>query len=325
MTPKRREGAAERMRRVLAEILWIAERDGPTAADAAARFGVTEAELHADLELASMIGADSDDYQEMPVEMFVEGERVFVHLHAFDRPLRLTPAEALSLVVAGSALSGSTGSASIDTALARARAKVAAALGIAVGEHVDVDLGVADAALFATVRDAVEQHRALEIDHIRVETDTRTRRVVEPWGLFRERGAWYLSGHCRRAGSERVFRVDRIVAATALDEPVDPPPDRPAESALRAAADAPRITLALDPEARWVVESHPTERVDTRPDGTIEATLVVASPVWLERLLLRLGPAARIVALDPPLADPDPAAAAARRVLARYRAATSPL
>ena len=303
------------MQRVLAEVLWIAERDGPLLADAAARFGVDEDVLRGDLELACMIGADGDDFLEMPVEMYVEGDRVFVHLHAFDRPLRLTPPEALSLVVAGSALAGMEGG---TGALSGALEKVAGALGIEVGEQVDVDLGVGDAEVFAAVRSGVDDHRALDITHLNVERDTRTERVVEPWALFRERGAWYLWGHCRRARSERLFRVDRITAATVLDEVVEVPEGLTPPSALRVDQDAPRLVLDLDPSARWVVESYPVEEVEVRPDGSRRATLVVVSTGWAERLLLRLGSAARIVSADPSLGGPDLGAAAARRVLARY-------
>lgn len=313
-----RETASDRMHRVLAEILWIAERDGPTVAEAADRFGLSPEALLADLELACMIGADSDDFTDMPVEMYVEGERVFVHLHAFDRPLRLTPAEALSLVVAGAALVGTGDAGSGDDHLARALDKVAAVLGIAVGEQVDVDLGVGDTAVFSALQGACDARRAVEIDHIRGETDERVRRVVEPWSLFREQGAWYLAGHCRTATAERVFRLDRVVAARALDEVIDVPSPRPPPSALRAPADAPRLVLDLDPSASWVVENHPVERVERLGGGRLRVTLLVVSRPWAERLLLRLGPAARIVELDADLGDAHPGAEAARRVLTRY-------
>ncbi len=310
-----RETAVARMQRVLAEVLWIAERDGPLLADAAAHFGVSEEAVSRDLDMASMIGADGDDYFDMPVEMWVEGDRVHVHLLAFDRPLRLTPPEALSLVVAGSALTGMEGG---SGALTDALGKVASALGIEVGEQVDVDLGVADTEVFATVQAAVDQHRALSIAHLNVEHDTRTERVVEPWALFRERGDWYLWGHCRRAGAERQFRVDRIVAAVLADEVVTVPPDLGSPTALRTDRDAPRMVLDLAPEARWVVESYPVEDVEAGSDGWVRVTLVVVTRPWAERLLLRLGSAARIVHLDPAIGVDDPGAAAAGRLLARY-------
>ncbi len=313
--PEGRETAGERIARVLALVLWVADRDGPTLTETAAHFGITEDRLRADLGMASMIGADSDDYTDMPVEMYLEGDRVFVHLHAFDRPLRLTPAEALSLVVAGSAVTGdSTGSAALRSALE----KVAGVLGIAVGDQVDVDLGVGDRETFAALRGAVDGQRAVRIVHIGTATDARTERVVEPWQLFRDRGAWYLSGHCRLAGGERVFRVDRIVSAEALDEAITAPDPQPEPSALRTPADAPRLIVDLAPEARWVAETYPTESAHPRPGGGLRVTLVVVSRTWLERLLLRLGPQATVVRLDPPLGPDNPARPAAARALARY-------
>ena len=136
MTPAPRETAAARLQRILTELLWIAERDGPTWDEAAAHLGVDVEVLRADLTLASMIGADSDDYLDMPVELYTEGDRVHVTLHGFDRPLRLTPAEALVLLVAAQARVDRPGSADDSDdepaadALTRALDKVARLLGL---------------------------------------------------------------------------------------------------------------------------------------------------------------------------------------------------
>lgn len=317
MSETPRTTAAQRMHRVLAEILWIADRDGPTVAEAAARFGVSPAQLRQDLEVASLIGGDSDDFLDMPVELYFEGEQVFVHLSAFDRPLRLSPPEALALVVAGSALIGATPDAG-GGALGRALEKVAAVLDIEVGADVDVDLGIADTSVFATLQEAVEARRLVEIDHIGTESDARRSRAVEPWAVFREGGAWYVVGHCRLAGDERVFRVDRIVAAVAADEEITPPDPLPPPRALRSPDDAPVVMLDLDDDAAWVVESYPVEDVAPRPGGGRRVRLRVVSRPWLDRLLLRLGPTARVVEVDPRLGSADLAADAARAVLARY-------
>ncbi|NLV54517.1 MAG: WYL domain-containing protein [Acidimicrobiales bacterium] len=323
MTPAPRETAAARLQRILTELLWIAERDGPTWDEAAAHLGVDVEVLRADLTLASMIGADSDDYLDMPVELYTEGDRVHVTLHGFDRPLRLTPAEALVLLVAAQARVDRPGSADDSDdepaadALTRALDKVARLLGVDPGSDLDVDLGIRDAAVFDALRRAVDGRRAVEIEHLRVADDARTTRVVEPWTVFRDGGGWYLTGHCRRAGAERVFRVDRIVAARVLDEPVDVPADPPTAAALRPDADAPRLVLDLAPDARWVAESYPTESVEPTVDGGTRITLAVTSVGWAERLLLRLGPLATVVRADPPM-DADLARAAAERILARY-------
>ncbi len=55
-------------------------------------------------------------------------------------------------------------------------------------------------------------------------------------------------------------------------------------------------TLDLAPEAHWITEYYPMEDVRPAQDGHLEADLVVADPRWLVRLVMRVSPAARIVA-----------------------------
>jgi proteasome accessory factor C len=81
--------------------------------------------------------------------------------------------------------------------------------------------------------------------------------------------------------------------------------------------DDPRVELRLEPSERWVIEQYPTERVDDTGDALVVEMVVTASP-WLERLLLRLGDAAELLAVGPPL-DLDLRRKAANRVLERYR------
>ena len=56
------------------------------------------------------------------------------------------------------------------------------------------------------------------------------------------------------------------------------------------------MTLELAPAAAWVAEAYPTEAVTERADGSLEIVLAVSERAWLERLLLRLGPDAGVVA-----------------------------
>ena len=78
----------------------------------------------------------------------------------------------------------------------------------------------------------------------------------------------------------------------------------------------PQVTLRLRPPARWVVERYPVDRVETDRRGVTTAVLPVASRPWLERLLVRLGPDADVVAPDD---WRDLAATTAQTVLARYQ------
>ena len=96
-----------------------------------------------------------------------------------------------------------------------------------------------------------------------------------------------------------MFRVDRIRALRATGEHFETAPaDDEIAEVFHPHDDDPRVTLELAPSAAWVAEAYPAESITTRADGTIEVVLAVSEPAWLERLLVRLGPEARVT--DPP-------------------------
>jgi proteasome accessory factor C len=74
--------------------------------------------------------------------------------------------------------------------------------------------------------------------------------------------------------------------------------------------------VAVDDAGRWLTDALPTLGIDLLPDGRTVVNLAVASTVWFDRLLLRLGPHAEV--LDPPELVSS-GAEAATRLLARYR------
>lgn len=311
---KRRATAADRLKRLLAMIPWLAANDGPKVADVCARFGITKAELQGDLELLMYVGVPPYT----PERLFlitIEGGRVWAHLTpTLDRPLRLTPDEALGLVVAGQALAAVPG-AEENGALARALAKVAAVLGIDPADAVEVDLGAAAEPTLALLRHGVEAKRQVEIDYYAFGRDERTRRTVDPWSVVNDQGAWYLVGHDHLRGAQRSFRIDRILSARLLDGRAATKPTT-AEVGFAAGDDVPRVTLEVDAAARWVAEAYPVDDVEELDDGGVRVTLAVTATPWLERVLLRLGPHGRLVA--GPAGFDEIGRGAARRLLARY-------
>ena len=102
-----------------------------------------------------------------------------------------------------------------------------------------------------------------------------------------------------------------------LDSEVTTEPTEPRDlsAGVLNGEEATRVTLRLQPEARWVEEYYAVQEVRPRPDGGSEVDLQVADERWLQRLLLRLTPSARVVA---PKDFAEGAARAARQALALY-------
>jgi proteasome accessory factor C len=303
--------AGPRLRRVLALVPWIADRPGVALADAAARFGVSERELQQDLELLPLCGLPPYTPDRMIEVELVDGHVWIRFAEYFGRPLRLTAEEGLALLAGGRALLAVPGS-DADGTLAAALEKLAGALGT--GDGLAVEVG--EPPHLDVLRRAAEAGERVEIDYYSFGRDALTTRAVDPFAVFHAYGHWYADAWCHLVDADRLFRIDRIQAVRSTGERFEPRDgDGVAESVFHPSPDDPRVTLELSPEAGWVVESYPCEDVEERPDGGWRAVLAISERAWLERLLLRLGPDARVV--DPPELRPV-AADAAARLLGRY-------
>lgn len=322
--PATRTSASDRVARLLAIIPWIAAHDGPTLDEISERFGVSRRKLLDDLDVLMMVGVPPYTPDTL-IEVVLEGDRVWLRFaDVFARPLHLTPEQALALVAAGSASQGLTG-ADADGPLATALAKLADVLGVDAAEAVSVTLGETRPGVLEALRTAAAEGRRVRIDYYSYGRDERTTRAVDPRSVFAHEGAWYMRGYCHLAGGERSFRVDRVVDVTVLDETFEPgepdgaaggSADEPAPIVL--GPDVPRVTLELDPSARWVAETYPVDEVVEVEGGRLRVRLAVTATPWLERLLVRLGDTARVVEADDPSLR-DAGARAAQRILARYR------
>nr|MDQ3758224.1 WYL domain-containing protein [Actinomycetota bacterium] len=222
-------------------------------------------------------------------------------------------AEGLALVAAGTALLAAPG-ADPEGPLARGLAKLAAVLGVDPDEAVEVELGDAPPDVLATIRQAVEERRRVEVEYYSYGRDTWARRTIEPYRVFSAAGQWYVPAWSVDAEGERLFRLDRMRHPTLLDERFEPPAERRPAAVYHPRPDDPLVVLELAPEARWVAERYPVEAADELGDGRLRVAFRVSERPWLERLLLRLGPAAVVRQ-----GAEGVAAEAATRVLARYR------
>ena len=308
-----RPDAAARLRHLLAVIPWIADHQGARLEDIAARFDISPAELQRDLELVPFCGLPPYTPDRLIDLSIVDG---VVHLRFaeyFSRPLRLTPDEGFALLAAGRALLAVPGS-DPDGSLAGALAKLESVLGGEGGMTVEIDAPP----FVEPLRQAAEAGERVEIEYYAFSSDTTTRRRIDPRAVFLAGGQWYVDAWCHLAVDDRLFRVDRVRALQPTGEHFEPTPGEPNPSSVyHPRPEDPRVTLLLGPEARWVVETYPTEAVTEESDGRQRVVLAASGRAWLERLLLRLGPAAEVVG---PSEAAEIGRAASARLLARYRA-----
>ncbi len=292
---------SDRLGRLLNLVPYLLARPGITVAEAATDLAVTERQLREDLELLWMCGLPGYGPGDL-IDMAFDGDRVTVTYDAgIDRPLRLTPDEALALVVALRMLAETPGVSNRE-AIGRALAKIEEAAGDHVGTPVAV---VRPGNLPGSVdrleqfRGAVERRRALRLTYYSATRDETSERVVDPMRVLVVGGHSYLEAWCRRAQAVRLFRVDRIDASTELDEPAAVPatakPTDVRDGVFHGTPDLPLITLKVGRGARWITEYYPCEEVRQGPGEHWLVSLRASDLAWARRLVLSLGPQVTVV------------------------------
>jgi proteasome accessory factor C len=286
---------------------YLHARGGVRLDDAAKDLGVSERQLVKDLRvlfLCGLPGGYPDDLIDVDLDALVapDGDRVIRVTNAdyLARPLRLSQTEATAIIVALRALRGGALTEEAAEVVDRVLAKLEHAAADAAAP-VEVPLEPDEreyAARKALLQRAVREQRQLELSYFVPTRDEESTRVVDPRGVVAYRGVEYLDAYCHSAEAPRLFRLDRIRAASLLDTAVSSAPEAPrslAEGLFAPGEDLVTATLRLRPEARWVVEYYPTQDVRQQPDGSLEVDLLVADLRWLRRLLLRLAPYAAVV------------------------------
>jgi proteasome accessory factor C len=309
-----------RLERMLALVPYLAAHPETPLSDVAARFGVDERTIRADLDVVFMCGLPGYTPGDLINVVIDDADRITVtNADVIARPPRLTEEQAVALVVAARSLAEVPGLAERD-ALDRALTKLEAVLGDAFDGAPAVAVALdAEGEHLRLLEDAVRRQRRVHLRYHSATRDELTERDVDPMRVSNVDGRWYLEGWCRSSEGVRMFRVDRVVAAEVLDVAAEVPVDVElrdvAEGVFQPSEAMPLVVLELAPAARWVSEFYPCERVEELGEGRLRVELRVADTAWVRRLLLRLGNRARVVA---PAALADEVRESARTALAAY-------
>jgi len=314
------ERASDRLLRMLGEIAYLERHEGVSVARFAEQFGVSTQQAMADIDTLWVSGTpgylpyDLIDFDATALE---QGVVRLVEARGMTRPLRLGAREAVALIAALRAMASSLGPALDEeraAVLASALEKVGSAAGDAAAA-VDVDLhAAANPEVAAAVGEALTRRRRLRIRYVDAR-DEASDRDVDPVRLVSQDERTYLLAWCWSADADRLFRLDRIVAAQVLEAPASDH-DVPAGADVFApGAEGSLVTLHLASPGRWVAETAPAEAVRNLPDGSFEVDLRVVQPAWLRHLVLQ---AAHDVLDVRPAAVAAEVAQAAAAALAAY-------
>lgn len=150
-------------------------------------------------------------------------------------PMMFTEDEALALSV-GLLASRGLGLKNLAAAVASAQAKLERVMPVklkrrvrAIDETVVLDLERreatdGDAATVTTLASAAQSRERVRLRYVDT-TGQASDRDIDPYGLARRGGRWYVVGHCHLRKDLRSFRIDRIESVELLDVPFKRPAD----------------------------------------------------------------------------------------------------
>ncbi|MFD5179210.1 helix-turn-helix transcriptional regulator [Nocardia sp. NPDC058379] len=289
-----------RLSRLLNMVPYLLAHPGISAAEAAAELGVTTKQLMSDLNQLWMCGLPGYGPGDL-IDLSFSEESIEVTFSAgIDRPLRLTSTEATALLVALRSIvemPGMVDPTAAHAAIAKIESAIASTDAVVTPAAVPVEQPVV-----ATVRAALADASALRLVYYSASRDEVSERIVDPIRVVLVDNNSYLQAWCRQAEGVRLFRFDRIEDATELDEPARPPSHAAADAAaldlFQDDPDVPLARLRLRADYAWVLDQYPMHRIESRPDGSIEAGMRFASAEWMARLLLGFGTG--VTVLGPP-------------------------
>lgn len=291
--------ASERLRRLLTVVPYLVRHGGTRVSDAAVLFGMSERDLLADLDLLFVSGLPPYGPGDL-IDVDIQDGRIWISMaDYFGRPLRLTRSEALAIYLRATALVEAPGLEEAP-ALASALHKLAEALGPEGLGGLPQRVGSAGAGQRPETLDALRRAAASRersrIEYYAASGAETTEREIDPEEVFFALGNWYVAAWDHRSDSERLFRADRIRSISGTGERFRPRGLQGAGRPLYTRGqDDLHVTLRLAPEARWVAEYYETSRTTELDDGRLEVDLPAGRLEWLDRLLLRLWPAAEVM------------------------------
>jgi proteasome accessory factor C len=274
----------------LALVPYLRQAGAADLAKTAEQFSVSQDQLIKDLNVLWFCGLPQglpDDLIEVDQDALEQGEIRLSNADFLSRPMRFTPDEAMSLLVALEAVAelADPGSAA---AVCSAVGKLSKAQGQSVQVIATAFAGSAD--IRESLLAAIARKSVVRLTYDAQATSTTSFPEVEPVKLITRDGFAYLQAWSLERAAWRTYRLDRIaaVADTGRDAEERGAPERFDSGWLESRPAAVEVEIEVSPQARWIAEYYPVRSVERSEQGWV-VRLLVADPRWLNGLLLRLG------------------------------------
>ncbi|MCJ7436313.1 MAG: WYL domain-containing protein [Acidimicrobiia bacterium] len=191
------------------------------------------------------------------------------------------PDTAMRLLVAGTTMQAIAERPTPD--LDRAVTKLAGEVAVELRMPVDVP------PVLSTLREALDQHRSVEVRYLSDGADTPTERELLPHRLWSRWGHWYLTARDVTRDEAHQFRVDRVLWAVVGATPFDPPDnvELPEWFDLSAHARTVRVRLRAD-SIESLPAPHRLGPTTELGDGRVELDVTVTGDRRLDHFLVCL-------------------------------------
>lgn len=261
------EASNMRFARLLTLVPWLTAHSGVSKEAAAKHFGLSVAQLDADLELITFTGPGL--YGGDLVDIHFDDETITVYdSQGLDRPLRLSGDEVSALLLGLLALQ------QLPDTDAVAVAGCIEKLSHAGESTADIAITLQPDETSHVVAEAIRTGHTLQIQYLHPLRDDATDRTITPSRMFSADGADYVEGWCHAVEANRTFRLDRMLKCEIGAQSFDRPTSQNTKSERRTAV------VEVEPWAQHLLEGIPASIVSSQNGAT--ANIEFVDDRWLE-------------------------------------------
>jgi predicted DNA-binding transcriptional regulator YafY len=305
--------ATDQLERLLYMLPRAAQPGGARIDELSNALGVKPETIMADIEEATTRVFYHPAGHVDAFELTVEQDTVKLFGKYFDRPVRLTEAEAMALSLGLRVLAAEGDAQRRSELLALAHTLeqelvtpdlTLAPLSRRVEEDVVFETASAHAPLEVAfeeddfrgdIAEAIEARVYCDVVYLKAGGSEPSQRHVAPVRLVYTRGHWYMRAFEKDSQEVRSYRLDRIMRLRVTDEQ-HTFSDIPADAPTFATDGGQRVAVRYSPKvARWVAER---EKAQVDADGSLSLTHDVVDMNWLVRHVLQYGGEAVVETAD---------------------------